>query len=116
MSGRHHRWHDRWTVSPAGQQTAHDSGLVYDWAPGEDAGPPPLATLACCDRAGGWWVGQLRGGEAGMRAWLATQPALRDPASQRRRLMRLAREAGEAYAHALRHAVWVAVPAQGEGR
>jgi hypothetical protein len=109
MTGRHHRWHQHWTVSLAAQESRHDSGLVYDWAEGADAGPPPLATIPCCDLAGGWWVGRLRGGEAGMRAWLATQPALRDPASQRRRLLRLAREAGEAYAHALRHALRVEV-------
>jgi hypothetical protein len=109
MTGRHHRWHDRWTVSLAAQEATHDSGLVYEWARGEDGGPPPLGTLPCRDRAGVWWVGQLRGGAEGMRSWLETQTALRDPASKHRRLLRLAREAGEAYAHALMHATWVVV-------
>lgn len=108
MPSKHYRWQTRWVVSLVSQESRHDSGLVYDWSPGQ-AGPPPLWALACRDMAGVQWAGQLRGGEAGMHAWLASQPALRDPASQRSRLMRLAREAGEAYAEALRGAVRITV-------
>lgn len=71
--------------------------------------PAPQATLPCRDRAGVWWVGKLRGGGAGLQAWLSAQPGLRDETSRHRRVMRLAREAGEAYADALRSAVWVTV-------
>lgn len=102
MTSKHYRWQLNWSVDLAACTATHSTGMVVDFAPGnvtaKDA--PPFGTL--CRGAGGEpHIGSLRGGEQGARAWLATQPALRDPTSQSNRLARLIREAGEIYSEHL---------------
>lgn len=65
MTGRHYRWHVAWSLYQAARTATHSSGLVVE------LGPPPA----------------VQGGPPAVAAWLATQPALRDPASQASRLL-----------------------------
>lgn len=98
MTSKHYRWQLNWSVDLAARSATHSTGLVVDFAPGHvsAADAPPFGTL-CRGVGSETHAGRLRGDEAGARAWLATQPALRDPTSQSNRLARLMREAGEIY-------------------
>jgi hypothetical protein len=73
MTSKHYRWQLAWQVDRAAGLATHDSGLTVQLHPSP----------------------HVPGGDAAVRAWLATQTALRDPASQAGRLRRLLREAGE---------------------
>lgn len=105
MTSKHYKWQGNWIVDRAARTTTHNSGLVYDWAPGQ-VGQGIIWALPCndVDALSTAWAGQVSGGDAALQAWLLLQPALRDPASRRKRIMRLGREASEMFAEALRDA------------
>lgn len=99
MSSKHYGWQARWAVDVDARTATHDSGLAVDFDAVPMAHDAQLAPLTgyCTGTTGQRYLGRLRGGEDGARAFLATQPALRDPASQANRLRRLMREAGEIF-------------------
>lgn len=105
MTSKHYRWQVHWAASLAHRCAVHDSGAVVDFrpvdTPARELVGDELHTL-CGGPPGGLWVGHWRGGEADKAAWLVTQPALRDPASQAGRLRRLLTEAAKMYTQALR--------------
>lgn len=99
MTSKHYGWQAKWVVDLDARSATHDSGLTVDFEAvpmDRDAQLAPH-TSYCTGITGQRYLGRLRGGEDGTRAFLATQPALRDPASQANRLRRLMREAGEVF-------------------
>lgn len=93
-----HRWQLRWRADTGARCCAHDSGLIFDWAPGSTAG----AFAHCVGPDGAAWAGTIRGGSDAARAWLAAQLSIRDDQSKRTRMQRITREAGEIFAAALK--------------
>lgn len=103
MTSKHHGWQKQWRADLAARTAAHASGFVVQFepiAPGQHVTEGPHL-ITCTAWDGARHAGHLPGGEDGARAWLATQPALRDPTSQRNRLARLMREAAQTYTEAL---------------
>jgi hypothetical protein len=104
MTSKHHRWQTAWHLE--GSTALHSSGLVVEFAPVDmvehaeqprQVGHSPPATIDCSSVDGARWRGQVHGGPAALAAWLADQPALRDPSSQSARVSRLLREAAAVF-------------------